>query len=297
MSTFVRKYPAISLLVLAMLLGVSPLLAVNAGWLPKGWSQLGALSAGLAGIILAAVEGRKGGLRELLGRFLIWRVGIQWWAFALLFPILPSVVALYLFHWLGGPAVDWSVLKPLYTVIPTMIFLIIMAGIGEEFGWRGFALPRLQARHSALVSGLIVGVIWATWHVPLFFTQGTMQYQMRMEAGPILPILGYAAFVIAGSIQQTWLFNNTKGSVLPAAVAHGAGNAWVGSYIDVYRGHFGSVLIFMALSVVISTVIVLLAGARHLSRTSERDTLQLVDANKDSAGKAHLGSGQLSDVT
>jgi hypothetical protein len=82
MSAIVRKYPALSLLVLAGILGLAPLLAVNAGLLPKGADQLGALSASLAGIILAAVEGRKGGVRELLGRFLVWRVGIQWWAFA-----------------------------------------------------------------------------------------------------------------------------------------------------------------------------------------------------------------------
>jgi hypothetical protein len=57
----------------------------------------------LAAIILVVVEGRKGGLRELLSRILIWRVGIQWWAFALLFTIIPSVAALYLFDLLGGP--------------------------------------------------------------------------------------------------------------------------------------------------------------------------------------------------
>jgi hypothetical protein len=78
MSTIVRKYPAASLVVLAIILGVAPLVAVAAGLLPQGASQLGALSASLAGIILTAVEGRKGGVRELLGRFLIWRVGIQW---------------------------------------------------------------------------------------------------------------------------------------------------------------------------------------------------------------------------
>jgi hypothetical protein len=86
--------------------------------LPAEASQLGALSASLAGIILAAVEGRKGGVRELLGRSLIWRVGIQWWAFVLLFPIIPSVAALYLFNLFGGPAVDWSGLKPLSSVVP-----------------------------------------------------------------------------------------------------------------------------------------------------------------------------------
>src|SRR5512143_1050890 len=211
MSTFVRKYPAISLLMLAMLLGASPLIAVNTGLLPKGWDQLGALSAGLAGIILAVVEGRKGGLLELLRRILIWRVGIQWWAFALLFPIIPSVAALYLFRAVGGPAVDWSGLKPLYTVIPTIIILTILAGVGEEFGWRGFALPRLQVRHNALVSSLIVGLIWGTWHIPLFFTPGTVQSAWRAEAGLIIPILGYTLFCMAWSIQYTWFFNNTRG--------------------------------------------------------------------------------------
>jgi hypothetical protein len=270
LSTFVRKYPAISLLVVAMVLGMAPVFAVNAGLLPVGWDQLGALSAGLAGIILAAVEARKGGVRELLSRFLIWRVGLQWWAYALLFPIVLSVASLYLFQLLGGPRPDWSSLRPLYTVIPTMIFLIVMAGIGEEFGWRGFALPRLQARHHALTSGLIVGVIWAIWHIPLFFTLGTPQYQMRMEAGPVLPIGGFSLFVIAGSIQYTWLFNNTRGSVLLAAVAHGAGNAWV-DYIDVYRGHLGGLLTFACLQIVVSILIIAFTGARNLSRTQERN--------------------------
>jgi len=275
MSTIVRKYPALSLLVLALFLGVAPVVAISFGLLPPAASQLGALSAGLAGIILAAVEGRKGGVRELLSRFLIWRVGIQWWAFALLFTIIPSVAALYLFQLFGGPAVDWSGLKPLYSVVPTIIILTILAGVGEEFGWRGFALPRLQARHNALVSGLIVGVIWAIWHIPLFFTKGTVQYQWRMDAGLLPPILGYALFVIAWSIQYTWVFNNTKGSVLLAAVVHGGGNAWIGDYIDVYRGHFGGVLAFMVVSVIVSTIIVLIAGATNLSRTNERNVLQL----------------------
>ena len=134
MSTLVRRYPAVSLLVLAMIFGVAPLVAVKAGLLPEGASQLGALSASLAGIVLAAVEGRKGGVRELLGRFLIWRVGIQWWAFVLLFLIIPAMIALYLFNLFGGPAVDWSGLKPLSSVVPMIIMLTIFAGMGEEFG-------------------------------------------------------------------------------------------------------------------------------------------------------------------
>ncbi|HEU5304622.1 MAG TPA: hypothetical protein VFU40_08260, partial [Gemmatimonadales bacterium] len=72
MSAIIRRYPALSLLVLASILGVAPLVAVNAGLLPEAADQLGALSASLAGIILAALEGRRGGVRELLRRFLIW---------------------------------------------------------------------------------------------------------------------------------------------------------------------------------------------------------------------------------
>jgi membrane protease YdiL (CAAX protease family) len=274
MSTFVKKYPAISLLVLAMIFGTIPSLAVAAGRLPPAASQLGALSSSLAAIVLVVLEGRKGGLRELLGRFLIWRVGLQWWAIALLFAIIPSVAALYLFNLLGGPPVDWSGLPPLYTVVPMFIFLTLAAGIGEEFGWRGFLLPRLQTRHNALVSGLIVGVVWAIWHIPLFFIKGTSQYNMQLQDGLLPVILGYSIFVIVSSIQFTWVFNNTKGSVLLAAIMHGASNAW-GGYIDVYRGHFEGILTFMAVSVLVSIIIVLIAGPANLSRTNKRNVPEL----------------------
>jgi len=282
MSAFVKKYPAISLLILATIFGSAPVLAVAAGLLPPAASQLGALSSSLAAIVLVVVEGRKGGLRELLGRFLIWRVGIQWWALTLLFAIIPSVAALYLFNLLGGPPVNWSGLPPLYTIVPMFIFLTIAAGIGEEFGWRGFLLPRLQTRHNALVSSLIVGVVWATWHIPLFFTKGTFQYNLQSQNGLLPAILGYSIFVIATSIQFAWVFNNTKGSVLLAAVFHGASNTW-GGYIDVYRGHFGGILTFMVVSALISILIVLIAGATNLSRTNQRNVLELEDGLPDRA--------------
>ncbi|HNS01262.1 MAG TPA: hypothetical protein PKM78_02640, partial [Anaerolineae bacterium] len=87
MSTVVRKYPAVSLLILAMIFGFAPALLVSTGLLSPAWIQLGALSASLAAIVLVLIEGRKGGLRELLSRALIWRVGIRWWIFALFYAI------------------------------------------------------------------------------------------------------------------------------------------------------------------------------------------------------------------
>ena len=273
MSTFIKKYPAISLLVLAMIFGFAPALIVSTGLLSPDWIQLGALSSSLAAIVLVLIEGRKGGLRELLSRALIWRVSIKWWAIALFFMIAPSVASLYLYQLLGGTAVDWSGLKPLYTVVPDFIFLTIAAGIGEEFGWRGFLLPRLQSRYNALVSGLIVGVAWATWHIPLFFIEGTSQYEQGSQSGLLPVILGYSVFVIANSVQFTWLFNNTRGSVLLAAVFHGTSNTWAG-YLGMGNSPFAGILTLMALSMLITFFIVVMAGAKDLSRTYKRNVLE-----------------------
>jgi len=294
MSTYVKKYPAISLLILAMIFGTAPALFVAAGLLSPAWTQLGALSSSLAAIVLVIVEGRKGGLRELLRRALIWRVGIQWWIFALFFMIVPSVASLYLYRLLGGPAVDWSGLQPLYNIVPMFIFLTIAAGIGEEFGWRGYLLPRLQSRHNALVSGLIVGVAWAIWHIPLFFIEGTSQYEQQLQGGLLLAIFGYAVFVIANSVLFTWLFNNTRGSVLLAAVFHGASNAW-GGYIDVYRGHFDGILVFMAVSVLVTFFIVVVAGVTNLSRTYKRNVLEFEDGKPEMVQSSKVGIAQSSN--
>ena len=292
MSTIVRKHPALSLLVLALIFGVAPLVAVATGLLPQGAKQLAAFSASLAGIVLAVVEGRKGGVRELLGRLLIWRVGIRWWAFALLFGVVTAVAALYLFNLFGGPAVDWSGLKPLSSVVPSIIILTILAGMGEEFGWRGFALPRLQARHNALVSSLIIGLVWGIWHIPLFLVQGTIQYKWQLEVGLIPAILGYTMFLLAWSIQYTWVFNNTKGSVLLAAVVHGAVNALNG-YIVVYRGYFGGIVAYMVVSAIVSIIIVLLAGPINLSRTKERNVLEPENGSPVEAARHVAISGKL----
>jgi membrane protease YdiL (CAAX protease family) len=280
MSAFVKKYPALSMFVLAMIFGSVVSLAIATDLLPPAASQLGALSSSLAAIVLVVVEGRKGGLRELLSRFLIWRVGFQWWAIALFFAVIPSVAGLYLFDLLGGPPVDWSELPPLYTVVPLFIMFTVAAGIGEEFGWRGFLLPRLQTRYNALVSSLIIGGIWAIWHIPEFFIKGTFQHDLGSQAGLLSAFLTYSVFVIVSSIWFTWVFNNTRGSVLLAAVMHGASNAW-GGYIDVYRGYFGGILTFGVVSVLVTSIIVLIAGARNLSRTNQRNVLEIEGAQPD----------------
>ena len=234
------------------------------------------MSAGAAGIILAAIERGKGGVRELLGRAMLWRVGIGWWAFALLFTAFISVSTLILFNLFSGQQVGLNGVVPWYKVLSMMIILIIFAGFGEEFGWRGFLLPRLQNRHTALTASLIIGALHALWHLPKFFIAGETQYSWVQEAGFLLPFLGYAIFVTAWAIQFTWVFNNTKGSVLLAAVVHGAGNAWIGGYFDIHgrTGMTGN-LILTALMAIVSIGIIIFAGPANLSRSRERQKLVL----------------------
>ncbi|MEW6229479.1 MAG: CPBP family intramembrane glutamic endopeptidase [Bacillota bacterium] len=138
-------------------------------------------------------------------------------------------------------------------------------GAQESEGWRGFAIPRLQTRYNALLTSLIIGALHSIWHIPLLFVKGVIQHTLAQEVGFIPAFLGYAVFVIALAVQLTWVFNNTKGSVLLAAVFHGALNTWNG-YIDIYRGHMGGIYAYTALTAVVSIVVVIIFGVENLSR-------------------------------
>ncbi len=281
-SDFVERRPALALLGVASLLGMAPIGLVVAGLLPTGFSQLGALSASMAGLVLAAVEGGRGRVTELLRRGLIWRVGGRWWFIAISYTAGLAIAALVVASSVRGDGIDTSDFGSLARVVPMMVVLIIFAGFGEEFGWRGFLVPRLQARHSALRASLIVGVCHSAWHIPLFFVNGTAQNGWAGELGLVTALLGYSLFVTAWAVHLSWIFNNTRGSVLLVAVAHGAGNAWIGGYFDVSgNGGVGGIVALSGLTALLAILIVGVSGAAHLSRDVERD-----------AGTTHGESGQ-----
>ena len=195
MAELVKKYPALSLFVLASLLAAVPMALVFSGLLPSGFSQLGALSASAAGIILAAIESRGRGVRELLRRVLIWRVGIGWWAFAVLFTAVVSVTTLLLFNLFSKSSVSLSGVVPWYDIFSMVIFLTVFAGLGEEFGWRGFLIPRLQVRHSALTTSLIIGSVTYLVACAKVLHGGTISaYVWVQEVGFVPAFLGYARF-------------------------------------------------------------------------------------------------------
>jgi membrane protease YdiL (CAAX protease family) len=103
------------------------------------------------------------------------------------------------------------------TLVITVVYMMITVALGEEVGWRGYALPALQARYSALLSSLILGVLWALWHLPVFFNPDTLYSN--------LPFALWLAYAVPLAVIITWLFNSAGGSVLMAIVFHAVINA------------------------------------------------------------------------
>jgi membrane protease YdiL (CAAX protease family) len=152
--------------------------------------------------------------------------------------------------------------------LPTVLFLFgymfIQVGIGEEIGWRGYALPKLQAGYSALVSSVILGVIWSLWHLPLFFDP-TSPYSRT-------PFWAFLIFMVAVSILITWVFNSTGGSVLMIMILHAVMNASTGPLWGTLPDGATTIsntniwVIQAALLWVAAIVVVLVYGATNLSR-------------------------------
>ncbi len=229
----IKKYALVFFFLLAYLFTWS-------NWLPQALNSRGVTSmevpgfltllAGygpaLAAIIVALMAYGRQGLRDLFGRLLRWRVGMQWYLIALFMPAFVTLLAISINRWTGGASPDFSAAgfpfgpadTPLWQklIILFLVFTLGFDGLGEEIGWRGFALPGLLERYSALVSSLILGALWAIWHFPYALTEGTFLSEV--------PLYWFFISLLALSIIYTWIFVNTKGSLLLPLLFHAAGN-------------------------------------------------------------------------
>src|SRR5215210_5653122 len=125
----------------------------------------------LAALAVVGYEAGGGGRRALLDQLLRWRARGRWYAVALLGPVAGVVAAYGLWAATGGPPPPAEALAQ-WPLLPVFFVYILLfgGGVDEEVGWRGFALPRLQARYGPLVASLVLGVFWAGWHIPAWFT-------------------------------------------------------------------------------------------------------------------------------
>jgi membrane protease YdiL (CAAX protease family) len=260
---WIERHALISYFALAYLIGWIPMIPrvlASRGLLPAGFSSnvsdlILVLSPAISALIITGLTKGRAGVRALLSRYGIWRVGLGWYGVALLLPGLMLLGAIIVGTLLGkfGQAVP-----PLPAIVTTFIGALVFNGIfnQEEIGWRGFALPRMQARWSALQSSLVLGVIWGLWHIPLFLELGTPNAQ--------LPYLGFVINVIASSILLTWMFNNTRGSLLLCQLLHQAGNAWAAALLPV--PDVSALSIYWVLESLVAIGLIVVYGPTRLSR-------------------------------
>ena len=265
--SMVRRHPVISFFVLTYAIAWSlwaPLVIFRdsiPGPLGFVLGALGTLVPSTLGLVFVGLLAGRPGVRRLLRRLVQGRIGLRWYVAALALAML-APLGLGVSILLGGdiPVVNTTILGVLF-----LFAFSIFPGsaLGEELGWRGFALPRMQTRLSALKASLIIGVLWGSWHLPLWLT--------GRESHPISLFVPFVVTVIATSVICTWLYNNTRGSLLIIVLYHAAINL----PITVLFSPLGSrqtqpFLIYVALTVVAATAVVITNGSEHLSRTAHR---------------------------
>ena len=256
--SLVRRYPLTAFFVLACALSWWPWILYSVGLSPTPIVGVGPFLAAL--LVLAVTEG-KSGVVGLLRRMVRWRVGIQWYAVALLLPIVVILAAAALNVFLLGAQRTSSVADLGGWSSFLLLFLLSLlipgfAGTWEEPGFRGYALPRLQFRYSALIASLILGVLWAFWHLPFVVTGEHIWIDATL-------------FIIEWSIVYTWLFNNAKGSVLIVMLFHAMNNTFSSAFESQMFSGADSVnqaWLRLALWGLVAIVVVVVYGPEHLSR-------------------------------
>jgi membrane protease YdiL (CAAX protease family) len=178
----------------------------------------------LSAFIMTGITEGRIGIRRLLRRYVLWRVGFRWYLFVLL--VIPAIEVLGAIVVPGALASFQSLTLSLVLTYPVaFVSTFILGGpLGEEPGWRGFALPRLQPLHGPLVGSVILGILWALWHLPLFWS--------GVWTPPTIPnIVMFILMITALTIIMTWVFNNAKGSLLITMLMHASFNTFANKIV------------------------------------------------------------------
>jgi hypothetical protein len=222
--------------------------------------NLGAFGPTVAAFVLVAYANGFTGVRRLAGRAIQVDYPKRWLLVALLLPLAIVGVALGVavatnttptFPWAGQPVV----------LVVAFVFVLFLGGpIQEEFGWRGYLLDPLQERFTALGGGIVVGLVWAVWHVPLFFIPSETIYYRN-------PFVGFLVSITLLSVLMTWLYNHTNGSLLPALLIHTSWN-WSQGMFPILESDPAS-LVMVGLLLAATIAVVVSSGPRRLGRAEQ----------------------------
>jgi membrane protease YdiL (CAAX protease family) len=205
----------------------------------------------IAAFLVTALTEGKPGVRALWRRFWNRNMSIKWLLVTLL--ILPALqlITNLVIRLIDGQAYPvFFSYNPPWSIIPMFIMAFVFNGVFEEFGWRGYVLPRFQVKWNALASSLILGVIWAAWHAGQWFTPGSHLYDRNFW------LWGLGTILL--SIMMTWIFNNTRGSVLAASLFHGVINTGTFWFQLDWR--------YYVIELIAVILIVIIFGAKNLVR-------------------------------
>jgi membrane protease YdiL (CAAX protease family) len=173
--------------------------------------MIGAAFCSVAGIIATYVESGLSGVKDLARRCVLYRVSIAWWLYALFLALGVHVAATVIYgtvHRQIGPVRPLELFHE-WWLFYLFAFALFQGPLAEELGWRGFLLPRLLQKYSPLLASVILGLIWAAWHINMF-------------SSPPRSFAVFTASAVAVSILMTVLFLHTRGSILLAIVMHGS---------------------------------------------------------------------------
>ena len=223
---------------------------------------LGVLMPAVSAIILTAHIGGRSALLNLFSCLVFWRVHWKWWLAAVAGqPILLGLAALIY----NLTASDWTIVPEApasYVVFIVNVIILLIATLGEEIGWRGVALPGLQQQHSAFRSSLILGLLWAAWHIPFWLLLDSFD-----QFGSSYLLLNFL-FVLPLTFYITWFFNHSSQSVLLAVMLHLTFNI-VNTILLPVTINPGAFVIFGALEWIVAILII-----KHLEPDVERQTQQ-----------------------
>jgi len=191
-----------------------------AGYPPAGVGTLlfylGVFAPGIVAVWLTHRHQGSKGIGALLGRLVQVGARLRWYAFALAYMAAVKLTAALIHRLVSGAWPRFGTEPILLMLGAILLSMLIFGQAGEELGWRGYALPRLAARIGLGPASVVIGVIWAAWHLPLFFIPGIE------TTGQSFPL--YALGVIALSVAISWLYANTNGSLFLTMLMHSAIN-------------------------------------------------------------------------